>query len=165
MDRSISPADSKAWQTARSQYRNLKTVEDLIEKADAGDLSPALLLNAVRKSNPNFAYGSGGDLGDLARIGQQFLKDRVPNSGTAERVIAGSALLGGGSALGIDPYSLALMAATGRVAGGALNSRAAGRYMQQGSPLLQNYAVPLARPAPFLFPAYANAQEQQPPRR
>lgn len=165
MDRSISPADSKAWQTARAQYRNLKTVEDLIEKADAGDLSPALLLNAVRKSNPNFAYGSGGDLADLARIGQQFLKDRVPNSGTAERLIAGSAILGGGSALGIDPLALGGAALVGRGLGGALNSGRLGTYMQQGSPLIQNYGVPLARPLPFLFPAAANAQQQEPPGR
>lgn len=40
------------------------------------------------------ASGRGGDLAELAAIGQQFLKDKVPNSGTPERLF-GYGLLGG----------------------------------------------------------------------
>lgn len=41
------------------------------------------------------ASGRGGDLGQLASIGQTFLKDGVPNSGTPER-LAAYGLLGAG---------------------------------------------------------------------
>ena len=155
MDRSISPADSKAWSGARKQYRNLKTVEDLIEKSATGDLSPSLLLGLVRRSDKNMAYTGGGDLGDLARIGQRFLKDPIPNSGTAERLLAAGALGGGGYALGIDPTTLATMALLGRGVGGALNSRTAQRYMLNGAPALERLGAPL----PYLLPATANAQQ------
>lgn len=76
------PADmAQRYNMARYQYRNMKTVEPLAEKAATGDISPTLLLNEVRKSNPNFAYGSGGDIADIARIGQRFMK-QPPDSGT-----------------------------------------------------------------------------------
>lgn len=155
MDRSISPGDSKAWQGARKQYRNLKTVEDLIEKSATGDLSPALLLGLVRRADKNMAYTGGGELGDLARIGQRFLKDPIPNSGTAERLLAAGAISGGGYALGIDPTTLATMALMGRGVGGVLNSNAGRRYMLQGAPALQRLGAPL----PYMLPAAANAQQ------
>lgn len=155
MDRSISPTDSKAWQAARKQYRNLKTVEDLIEKSATGDLSPSLLLGLVRRADKNMAYTGGGELGDLARIGQRFLKDPIPNSGTAERLLAAGAVGGGGYALGIDPATLATMALAGRGIGGVLNSNAGRRYMLQGAPALERLGAPL----PYLLPATANAQQ------
>jgi Cell Wall Hydrolase len=70
---------------ARLQYKNMKTVEDLASKSTTGDISPSLLMQAVRKSYGNMAYNGGGDIGDLARIGQRFLKE-PPSSGTAERL-------------------------------------------------------------------------------
>lgn len=158
MDRSVSPADAKKWKDARKQYRNLKTVEELIGKENVGDLSPQLLLSLVRRNDRKFAYTGGGELGDLAKIGQRFLKDPVPNSGTAERLLATGALGGGiagGAAFGIDPSTMLGMALMGRGLGGALNSRTAQRYMLQGAPQLQRLGAPL----PFLAPAIANAQE------
>lgn len=155
MERSANPGDAKAWKAARAQYRNLKTVEDLIEKAVDGNLSPALLLNMVRTANKDFAYGGGGDLADLARIGQRFLKDPIPNSGTPERLMTMGAIGGAGM---IEPTALATMLATGRGLGGLLNSPASGRYMLNGSPAMARLAQG-ARPLPFLLPATANAQE------
>jgi len=61
---------------ARRQYKNLKTVEDLAAKSSTGDISPAALMQAVQRSYGNStAYQGGGALGDLARIGQRFLKE------------------------------------------------------------------------------------------
>jgi len=88
LTRSLSPADQAAYTQARYQYKNLKTIEDLAEKSTTGDISPAGLMQAVRSSYGDMAYtGGGGDLGNLARIGQRFLKE-PPDSGTAGRLSA-----------------------------------------------------------------------------
>lgn len=141
MDDSIGEADKQAWKTARSQYKNLKTVRDLVAKEGAdGNISPALLagrMNASQAGKESMAMGGGGELGDLARIGQQFLKDRIPDSGTAGRLTALGALGGGGYALGIDPQTTLLTLAGGATGGRALNkllnSQAGRNYMLNGS--------------------------------
>jgi hypothetical protein len=155
MERSVPASEAKAWKAARGKYRNMKTVEDLMEKAVDGNLSPALLLQVVRSANKDLAYGGGGELADLARIGQRFLKDPIPNSGTPERLMA----LGGLGGVGmIEPTALATMLATGRGVGSALNTPASGRYMLQGSPALGRLTQG-AQPLPYLLPAIANAQQ------
>jgi len=75
----------------------MKTVEDLVEKSTYGNLSPALLMGQVRaasarndSSTGGMAYTGGGPLGDLARIGQQFLKE-PPNSGSPDRIMVNAA--------------------------------------------------------------------------
>lgn len=82
------PADMQSLLSqARGQWRNMRTVEDLVAKSPDGDLSPALLQNKVNVTNKGTygrAYGGGGDLGELADIGQAFLKP-PPSSGTPER--------------------------------------------------------------------------------
>lgn len=133
LERSASPETLDMLQTARRQYKNMKTVEDLVQKSPDGRISPALLQNEVRKS-----YGTvdrAGDLGDLAKIGQRFLKE-PPNSGTATRnlihaALAGGGVVGEGTLLLHDPH-LAAMALGGaaasagvsRLLGSALNSTA-----------------------------------------
>jgi hypothetical protein len=87
--RSISPEDAKAWETANKEYGNMKTVEDTMKRqnsiAAGGDISPAALMgSAIKQRKGAFTSGSG-DYNDLARIGQVFLKDQIPNSGTAQR--------------------------------------------------------------------------------
>jgi len=74
------PADlAQRYNKARLQYRNMKTIEPLIDAS--GDVSPLKLAAKVRQANPNFAYGAGGDLANLARIGQRFMR-QPPDSGT-----------------------------------------------------------------------------------
>lgn len=86
MQRSAVSEDVQALQQARGQYKNLKTIEDLAEQATPdGQISPVKLLGRVRAKYDNYAYGGGGDLGTLARIGQTFMKE-PPNSGTAARL-------------------------------------------------------------------------------
>jgi hypothetical protein len=98
MDNAIAPADKAAWDQARTQYRNLKTIRDLVAKGDsAGNINPSLLMGRVTANGASkeaMATGGGGDLGDLAQIGQRFLKNSVANSGTPERLVA-TGLLGG----------------------------------------------------------------------
>lgn len=93
MDNSISPADKEAWKTLRAQWGNMKTVEPLVGKSADGTISPAALMQRVNvgAGAGRMATGKGGELGDLARIGQRFLKD-APNSGTADRSLINNLL-------------------------------------------------------------------------
>jgi hypothetical protein len=136
MQRAASPADAQALQQARYQWKVMRTVEDLAEKAPTGGVSPPLLMGAVRKNFPNMAYDGGGNMGELARIGQQFLKP-PSSSGTAENLgimkAAGQGLgLGGG---GLGAMELAqnpgmIPAAIGGVAALGAGSAALGAVMR-----------------------------------
>jgi hypothetical protein len=160
--RSAAPADQAALTQARAQYRAMKTIEDLAEKSPAGDLSPALLMGQVRNASSKFdgstsgmAYTGGGNLGDLARIGQQFLKP-PPNSGTADRMLVNSLLGGGAVAAAIhNPLSLAAVPAglgAARLAGAYLHSGGLANRMIQSS---LNPSVGPSRLAPIVSPAAA----------
>ena len=86
LQRSASPDMQQMLTTAKYQWRNLMTLKPLVAKATTGDISPALLMGRVNQNTGNgLAFGQGGDLGNLARIGQRFLKE-PPSSGTAERL-------------------------------------------------------------------------------
>lgn len=90
------PEDLAQLRTARLQWKNMRTLEDLAEKAGPdGAISPTLLKNEVRKSYKDYAYTGAGDIGDLGEIGQRFLKE-PPNSGTAQRLGVRNMLTGGG---------------------------------------------------------------------
>lgn len=103
MDDAIVPDDKAAWKLARSQYRNLKTIRDLVAKDSVdGNINPAQLLGRITSTGSGkeaMASNRAGDLTDLAKIGQRFLKDTVPNSGTAERSLYYNALAGTGTAM------------------------------------------------------------------
>ncbi len=137
LERSASPDDLDLLKKSRSQWKALKTVEPLVEKSPTGDVSPAGLLSQVRQHYGDMAYNGAGPMGDLARIGQSFLKEPA-NSGTAPRamwtnLLTGGALGAGGLGLA-DPAALGSIAATGgkallalpalRGAAGAINSGA-----------------------------------------
>lgn len=143
LERSAPPDVLQQLQQARSQYKAMKTIEPLVEKSTTGDVSPAGLMQAVRGSYNGMAYGGGGPLGDLARIGQRFLKE-PSSSGTAERLgikdTIGTAGALGAAAMGANqlaphltpylapeaiPYTLASMAGSygaGRLASSVLRS-------------------------------------------
>jgi hypothetical protein len=174
LTRSLSPADAAAYQEARTQYKNLMTVRPLTLRADAtggpapstGDISPAALRAAVNRSyGDTVAMEPPGSvpLNDLARIGQ-MLKE-PPSSGTAERgsmMAAGAKLAGLAGTVAAGNYAAGLPAIAGLGAGVA-GARLAASYLrspmlanrminsslnplayQQGNPLFQRYAAPLA---------------------
>lgn len=163
MDASIAPADRAAWQQARGQYKNLMTVRDLVAKEGAdGNISAAQLMGRVNASQAGknaMAAGRGGEMGDLAVIGRQFVRDPIPDSGTAQRLMAMGALGGGGAMLGVDPQGM-----LGLALAGATGGRMANRILN--SPALVNGSAPLnalslaLRPAPYLLPATVNAFQQ-----
>lgn len=155
------PADQvEKLKTARGQYKAMKTIEDLSEKSPTGDISPALLMNPVRQSYGNMAYGGGGQLADLARIGQRFMR-QPPDSGTPLGTAALNLLLGAGGAgvagysSGYDPISMlkgaALLPAT------ALTARGATTLLNRP----QAVNALLQRAAPAAVPAYNQLSQQQ----
>jgi hypothetical protein len=91
-----SPERLAELQDARYRYAMSKMIEPLVAKAKGGDISPAGLMGAVTSDSSKktkMARGKGGDIGELARIGQAFLKE-PPSSGTGERLGAYAILRG-----------------------------------------------------------------------
>lgn len=162
MDDSISAGDRNAWNTIRKQYAALKTVEPLVAKSPAGNISPEALMGRVTADTAGkarMATGRAGDLGDLARIGQRFLK-LAPNSGTADRLLVNTAVTGGlygAQHQGlIDPSTAAMIGGgllLNRMGLSALNSRA----LAAGDSRALNGLSRLLGPAPRALPAAANA--------
>lgn len=143
--------DGQLLAHARAQYRNLKTVEPLAAKAPTGRISPALLLGAVRSEFPNMARAGAGDLGDLGRIGQAFLKD-PPNSTTAERSLLLSVLSNPLKA-GAHIASLPLTATLGRGMNSAINSHAYLERLLGVAPAPPNLGPPSGLPPLLLAPS------------
>lgn len=140
------PADAlQDLRTARSQWKAVKTIEPLAAKSATGDISPALLMGQASKSYGVSSYGKGSDLVDLARIGQQFLKE-APSSGSGERIMLHNALLGGGiggaggmgiAGLALNPSAIPMAAlATGA---GLVASKGAGALLR--SPAIANRMI------------------------
>lgn len=115
--------DGARLSDVRAQFRNMRVVEPLAAKAPTGQISPALLLGEVRREFPNFATDGAGDLGDLARIGQQFLKS-PPNSETATRSLLMRALENPGAAIA-KTAAAPMIATVGRGINSAINSQTA----------------------------------------
>lgn len=82
-----SEADLDALADARQRYAVGMALQDVVGKSPDGNISPSLILGRAMKDQAGkrrMARGKGGDLGDYAYIGQEFLKEQ-PSSGTAER--------------------------------------------------------------------------------
>ena len=160
-------------QQARQQWRGLKTSEDLVEKSTDGQVSPALLMGRVRSApGQSIAYGTGGgDLGNLARIGQAFFKAPA-DSNTATRTAVDKVMTGVGAGVGgllagsVNPLSIVYGAAGGGTALAA--NRALGNYLR--GPGLANRMItaggggatpnPLLGLAPYAAPVAAQANAQ-----
>lgn len=130
LQRSAPPAMQDALTQAKYQWKNLRTIQPIVAKAGAASqVSPALLMGRVTSVYGPDAVSTGraGDLGDLAKIGQTFLKE-APSSGTSERLGA-MALLGEAGGLIANPHlalpvlgSTAATVGAARAASSALNS-------------------------------------------
>jgi hypothetical protein len=97
------PAVKDKLRQARYEWKNLKTIEPLLAKASDGNISPALLRGAVSKKSSfgakAMSTGSAGDLGELARVGA-LIKQKIGDSGTAERLASYGLLAAPGAAYG-----------------------------------------------------------------
>lgn len=132
-----SPDDMKRLADARRRYAVAKTIEPLVAKETVGDISPAALMGRVtadRSGKARMARGKGGEIGDLARIGKQFLKE-PPSSGSIERaaVYSGTAATGLGAYL--DPT----------VQAGALTTYGAANLYNRLGPKLANRSISKAK--------------------
>lgn len=139
LEASATPEDAAALSRADWQWKNMRTVEKLIANSPDNQIDPARLNRPVSTSFKNRAYTGAGDLGDLADIGQRFLKDQS-SSNTAERgqiinalLQHGSGVAGGiGSLLGyhagLDPL-YAAGAGVGVAAGTSAISRGVGKVL------------------------------------
>lgn len=127
MDSAVSAEDQAAWQTARQQYRDLMTIQDLVGKGEVGaGISPQGLMGRTMANSAgkkSMATGSRGQLGELARIGQRVKEPQ--SSGTAERL----GLLGTGAGFMANPAAAAGLLAGGHIAGRALNSGLLADYL------------------------------------
>jgi Transglycosylase SLT domain len=119
LQKSVSEKDAPLLQQARQQYAIGKTIEPLVAKSANGDISPSALMGRVTSNNAGksrMANDRGGQLGDLARIGQQFLKEPA-TSNTSERSLINSVLGGGAGALAtMNPMVAAGLASTYSIA-------------------------------------------------
>lgn len=139
-NRSVHPADAAALTKNRAMYKALKTVEPLLNSAEAGvagrvsgDVPVALLPNAVNRSYSNPA---GTPLAELSSIGSRFLVDRMPQTGGSARAMIQNSALGTGLALG--GWSNPVLAGSGLLGMGsiskALNSPTVGRALMNHAP-------------------------------
>lgn len=135
-NRSISPSDAAALTKNRVQYKAYKTVEGLLQGAEAGvagrnagDVPAALLPQAVRKSYGNSIAGSPFE--DLSQIGSQYVADRVARTGGSARAMFQNSALGSGLALGAWTNPMVPLIAMPAAAGleGLLASPAVARKM------------------------------------
>lgn len=85
MAQNATPEELADFANTRLQYKNLMTVKGLAAKADiTGAISPTQLAGVVNRSFDDRAFSGAGPLGELADIGQTFMK-QPPNSFTAQR--------------------------------------------------------------------------------
>ena len=83
------------------QYGNMKKVENVADFS-TGEISPAKLYNHLKtKSNRYSFYTDDPQLANLASAGKNILTEKLPNSGTAARLLSASVLP---AALGIGEY-------------------------------------------------------------
>lgn len=120
---------------ARDQYKNLKTIRDIVAKNNgSGDINPSELINRVTATEPGketMAMGSRGTLGDLANVGQRFLSNPPQGVNPVDRLLR-YGLLGGGAAL----HPAAILPASA-IAGGAMAGGRATQSLLQSPELLQ----------------------------
>lgn len=140
----MSPADAAKLKQTQGQWANMRTAEGVLKQVAGagGDIRPAALWPAIRN-------GSTKEMRELGRLGQLLLKDPIPDSGTAGRLLTLTGLGGvgvgsGGSAV---PGLLGLLAG-GATVGRALNSPAAANMLLGTQKAIPAGAKSLARVAP-----------------
>lgn len=128
IEKNMPRADFEAWRTTRKEYRNAMKIMGLVAKD--GDVSPGKLTGAMTNDKAGkraMARGKGGELGELARIGQRMIAP--PSSGSGERVQAAAV----GAGFWANPLGTLGGLSAGRVARGVTDSNMlAGALMNRG---------------------------------
>lgn len=133
MQRSATPENAQRLRDARYQYKNMMTVAPLVVRGVPGEVTPLSLQSKVNQSFSNRAFSGGGDLGDLADLGQRFFRnpadsgtpagtlivDQIMRHGNALAAASLAAMTGGGYLAGYDPADI-LKGVGGLTAAGAL---------------------------------------------
>ena len=130
---------------ANAAYRQLLTLEKAMLPGN-DVFTPRRLKMTLEKMNNGRMPDS--DLGRVSQAMSATLPNNVPNSGTAERLIANALpamLIGGGA--GAQGMGLETLG-TGMMAAGALGSRPGARFMTGGLPMQQLTAEALRRFVP-----------------
>lgn len=152
--RSLGPTDSVMLKVLNGQYANMSTVKAALKQVEGakGNVKPSALWNLVKN-------GSTKDMRDLAKIGQVLLKDQIPDSGTAGRLLATGGLGTAGFAGGVAAASpLLKLLLAGATIGRAANSKSAAKYLATGNKPLKGLAR-IVKPTPYLLPATAQAEQ------
>jgi hypothetical protein len=155
--RSMPAADRGAWDEARRQWGNMKVIQRAMQSsiADtlAGNVPPTAFHQAVKAQYPTAHAFGAGEMNDLERVGRQFVRDPIPNSGTAERSFIISMLTGGG--IGTLTQGPGVGHAIGGAAATLLGPRAA--QLAYNSPLVQAYLRNRLAADPTLTPEMLSA--------
>jgi hypothetical protein len=151
----VAPADAAALTMTRAQYKAFKTIEPLLQGAEAGvagravgDVPASLVPQAVRQSYQGGI--SGSPLGDISQIGSQFVADRVARTGGGPRAMFQNSVLGTGLTLGAmnTPAAAAVSIPAAIALEALLASPKAARALSSGG--LDQALLPLYRSAPLL---------------
>lgn len=145
-NRSVAPADAAALTQNRTMYKAFKTVEPLLNKAEAGvagrpagDIPPSLLPGAVVSSYTNPA---GAPLTELSQIGSKFIAHRTSQTGGSTRAALQNFGIGGGlmgvAAMGSPGLAAATIPAAGVVQYGLGNPALARMATAQPNAALVN---------------------------
>lgn len=155
----LAGAEGDAFKEASRKYANLKTIMDAMGGVGnlpaKGQVSAAQLSAALTRAMGREGMALGrGDLNELSRIGNLFVKEQIPNSGTAQRTMiqnlltgsAPSALVGGTAgyyeggtpgaavgALGATALSKTASLAIPKLAQALMNSKAGQKYLTEGA--------------------------------
>lgn len=144
---------------ANAGWANFKRAQNAASKvgAEDGKFTPAQYQNAVRaldKSKDKGAFASGSALGqDLSDAGKTVLGSKVPNSGTADRMLLNAGALG-------SAYMFNPMAAAGVLGGAGLYLSPAQRALVAAASSRPDFAKPTAdlvrQSLPFFVPGAAD---------
>ena len=153
--RSASPTDQAALVQAKYQYRIMRTIDQLVAKSRDGNITPAGFMEKVVTASRKFdsptggiAYTGGGNIGELAKIGN--LMRPAPQTGTADRALVNALAVGGtASPFFFDPASMTIVPLA------LAANRAGGSYLRSGglADRVMRNALQPPPPSPFVLGA------------
>lgn len=129
---SLNKADQQAWDVARKQWSAFKTLAKS-NVAEGGNVSAARAAAAVRAQGPGLRTGRvGGEIADIARVGEAFKGAGNPNSGQlTQQMLYGNPFTGVPLMLGNKAMAAAYMSPVGQryLARGLLDVGPTGQYL------------------------------------